>query len=202
MGVALKPADGPAKAVRQRPLGVQCRTRPIVLQATWLRPLQVVSYGTMTKIDHAACAIAAALHPLGPGSVSRHLDEIYSDQPDAPYGEWCMQIFDIARSLLRKRGEQRLFVMVISISVTDHLVTSAISPAEVTDPITPATFYLLTGDEFFIDAPEEYRATMSAPAAAFATFRSWRSDYDDGPEFNNDIYVWSPFTLKAPDPVN
>lgn len=156
----------------------------------------------MTKIDHAARHIAAALHPLGPGSISRHLDEIYRDQPDPPYGEWCMQIFDSTRTLLRERGEQRLFGMVISISVTDHLVTSAIPPAEVTDPITPTTFCLLTSDDVFIDSPEEYRATLSAPTAAFATFRSWRTDQDDGPEFNNDIYVWSPVTLKARDPVN
>jgi hypothetical protein len=156
----------------------------------------------MNKIDRAAHAIAAALQPLGPGSISRHIDQIYRGQPGAPYGEWCMHIFDSVRRLLRDHGEQRLLAMVISISETNRLVTSPISPAEVADPLTPATFYLLTGNDVFIDSPEEYRATLSAPAASYATFRSWRSDFDAGSEFNNDIYVWSPFTVEPPDPVH
>lgn len=135
-----------------------------------------------------------ALLAQGGGTASIRLDQVPGfDAPDGGTGAYVDLLSELAQErALTENGAT--IIMAIPVSVTEEICT--LGPASLdfeSDDDDCPTVYRHHGDDFLIEADEEYRKVIPTGSDLNALFRSWRDAQaaEHGWEFNNFVFLWT-----------
>ena len=154
----------------------------------------------MVSLDNSKVAslVAEKMVALGGGNVSRHLEEILGGDMVALLSDfWCLTFLNGVTQAVRRLGDQRSIILTIGLPESSGMQPiQAIDLNRTSLPPAEATVYLFNGQDFLIEACEEYRRAIDIPPGfdGFSgVYRSWRSSAaeENGWNFSNDIYLWS-----------
>jgi len=154
----------------------------------------------MTKRDHVQILLDALLSQ-GSETPSIRVDQVKGLESAVRDVRECVDLLSTLAGAVEHSGDTRTVVMAIPIAVTTEISLAAPTGMEFDyDPTDAPTVYLYPGEDFLIDADEEYRKVVSTGSHLHALFRSWRDalEAEHGWEFNNYVLLWySPRSSKV-----
>ncbi|MEA3028883.1 MAG: hypothetical protein QOJ53_567 [Sphingomonadales bacterium] len=153
----------------------------------------------MTELDDVQILLDA-LHSQGGGTASIRLDQLAGLEGRVRDTRGYVDLLSGLAHKLELAGDTRTAVMAIPVSVTEKICTQGPTSIEFEgDASDSPTVYLYDGEDFLIDADEEYRKIVPTGSDLRAIFRSWRDAQaaEDGWEFNNFVFVWPPSTSSG-----